>query len=306
MDINKYKRVREQKVKEERNDISEGCHNLSSTKLSIDHKTSVILDFSRASSSKNLNIKRQRLHQLILCVKFFNEQINLQRQIISSYNNMENNNNGNNSVNIYKRKKRDLNGNNNVNNSSNINDNMYLKSCLVQEYENSKQKCLIDYNAKINEKKARLKENKEKVCNDNDFIIKNLEESKDIYAIECNDMKQNLLEKEKSNEILQVIKDNVREYTNMKQFLYLKYYKEFINKIEKPKKVTHHFKLNTKGIFNVKPYYESSQNSKRSRNEEGLTSSSKSISITKTHRKIKIADYHSKTKGAINKKSYKK
>ena len=153
MDINKYKRVREQKVKEERNDISEGCHNLSSTKLSIDHKTSVILDFSRASSSKNLNIKRQRLHQLILCVKFFNEQINLQRQIISSYNNMENNNNGKKSVNIYKRKKRDLNGNNNVNNSSNINDNMYLKSCLVQEYENSKQKCLIDYNAKMNEKK---------------------------------------------------------------------------------------------------------------------------------------------------------
>ena len=306
MDINKYKRVREQKVKEERNDISEGCHNLSSTKLSIDHKTSVILDFSRASSSKNLNIKRQRLHQLILCVKFFNEQINLQRQIISSYNNMENNNNGKKSGNIYKRKKRDLNGNSNVNNSSNINDNMYLKSCLVQEYENSKQKCLIDYNAKMNEKKARLKENKEKVCNDNDFIIKNLEESKDIYAIECNDMKQNLLEKEKSNEILQVIKDNVREYTNMKQFLYLKYYKEFINKIEKPKKVTHHFKLNTKGIFNVKPYYESSQNSKRSRNEEGLTSSSKSIRIAKTHRKIKIADYHSKTKGAINKKSYKK
>lgn len=306
MDINKYKRVREQKVIEERNDISNEYHNLSSTKLSIDHKASMILDFSRVSSTKNLNIKRQRLHQLILCVKFFNEQINLQRQIISSYNNIENNNNGNNSGNIYKRKKRDLNVNNNVNNSStNINDNIYLKSCLLQEFENSKQKCLIDYNAKINEKKEKLKENKEKVKIDCDFIIKNLEESKDIYLLEYNDMKQNLVEKEKSDLIIQNIKDNVREYSNTKQFVYSKYYKEFMNKIEKPKKVTHHFKLNTKGVFNVKPY-ESSQNSRRSRNEDGLSSSSKSINITKTHRKIKIGEYHSKTKGVINKKAYKK
>lgn len=305
MENNKYKRVREQKIMEEvTNNNSNEAHNLSSTKMSLDYLTSKNLDFSWISNSKNLSVKKQRLHQIILCIKFFNEQIQVQNQILRTYNNIENDNNVSiNSVNIYKRQKKEV--NNNVNNNVNNihNNNIYLKSCLEKEYKTAKQKLVFDLNTKLKDKENILKENKEKIINDCDFIIKNLEETFEIYKKERNDVGKKSIIKEKSDEKNKECIEKINKLCEIKKYIYQGYYQDFLNKMKNcKKKVGHHLKLKTKGVFNFNGY-DSSQNTKRkSRNDEVLTASSKSINIVNTKRQIKINDFEIKTKKNNKKK----
>ena len=66
-----------------------------STNMSYDYHSAISL------FNTKLNLQRQRLHQIIRCILFFNEQIKLQKQIINSYEKGNDDSNGN----IYKRKK---------------------------------------------------------------------------------------------------------------------------------------------------------------------------------------------------------
>ena len=68
-----------------------------STNMSYDYHSAISL------FNTKLNLQRQRLHQIIRCILFFNEQIKLQKQIINSYEKGNDDSNGN----IYKRKNKD-------------------------------------------------------------------------------------------------------------------------------------------------------------------------------------------------------
>lgn len=301
MENNKYKRVREQKTMEEINNNSNEANNLSSTKMSLDYFTSKNLDFSCISNNKNLSIKKQRLHQIILCIKFFNEQIQVQNQILATYNNIDNNNNVcNNSVNIYKRQKKEV--KNNVNKNIH-NNNIYLKSYFEKEYQNAKEKLVFDFNTKLKDKENRLKENRDKIINDCNFIIKNLEEASEVYKTKKNDGKKQNIEKEKSDEIIKECNEKLNKFCEIKKYIFQGYYQDFLNKIKNDKKkVTHHLKLKTKGVFNFNEYGSSQNTKRKSRNDEVLTTSSKSINIVNSKRQIKINDFEMKPKKKIKKK----
>ena len=85
-----------------------------STNMSYDYHSAISL------FNTKLNLQRQRLHQIIRCILFFNEQIKLQKQIINSYEKGNDDSNGN----IYKRK-----------NKANNNINKYVQIDYSKEYE---------------------------------------------------------------------------------------------------------------------------------------------------------------------------
>lgn len=194
-----------------------------STKMSYDYHS------ARSLCNNELNLKRQRLHQIIRCILFFNEQIKLQNQIINSYERGNDNSNGN----IYKRK-----------NKGNHHNNNNLQIDYSKEYDNKENQLKSQIDSTIKEKISKLEENKIKIINDCSFIQNNLRESIDLCLLESQLLKNDYITKEKNNAICTMINNNLKRYIDIKSYIYINYYKGYLDTKNKSRTIESSHKIN--------------------------------------------------------------
>ena len=248
-----------------------------STNMSYDYHSAISL------FNTKLNLQRQRLHQIIRCILFFNEQIKLQKQIINSYEKGNDDSNGN----IYKRK-----------NKANNNINKYVQIDYSKEYEKKENQLKNQNDSTIKDTISKLEENKINVINDCLFIQNNLRESKDFCLLESQSINNDYISKEQSNSIYRMIKNNLKRYIDIKSYIYINYYKGYLDTKNKSRTIENNNKINANKKIKLN-HFSSMNKSNSSRNDKYLSIRANSIYISNDNQNKKVPNRNNKGKEAL-------
>ena len=176
-----------------------------------------------------LLIQRKRLKNLILFIKQIDEQINFTEETIKSLENLNNSSISNKiPQNKFKR---------NQNKNFDILDEIRFKKdleILNKHFEDEtkfiKNKLELDYKIEIEKKKNEIENERKKIENENNYYINNIKEEYEDLINKKNELENNFIEKEKSKQILEIVKENIKKYNNLQDFIINDYYGKILNK----------------------------------------------------------------------------
>ena len=176
-----------------------------------------------------LLIQRKRLKNLILFIKQIDEQINFTEETIKSLENLNNSSISNKiPQNKFKRNK---------NKNFDILDEIRFKKdleILNKHFEDEtkfiKNKLELDYKIEIEKKKNEIENERKKIENENNYYINNIKEEYEDLINKKNELENNFIEKEKSKQILEIVKENIKKYNNLQDFIINDYYGRILNK----------------------------------------------------------------------------
>ena len=176
-----------------------------------------------------LLIQRKRLKNLILFIKQIDEQINFTEETIKSLENLNNSSISNKiPQNKFKRNK---------NKNFDILDEIRFKKdleILNKHFEDEtkfiKNKLELDYKIEIEKKKNEIENERKKIENENNYYINNIKEEYEDLINKKNELENNFIEKEKSKQILEIVKENIKKYNNLQDFIINDYYGKILNK----------------------------------------------------------------------------